>query len=85
MKQFSVAATSSKNPKGKLTYKEYISKMYGGQLPNFLSTEHWTMPMMYGAVGEGAVSHQDKIDLSQLVTKVKAELMKLEKPTIKNN
>ena len=31
------------------------------------------------------VSHQVQGDLSELVTKVKAELMKLEKPTTKNN
>ena len=39
----------------------------------------------WGAVGVGAVNHQVQGDLSELVAKVKAELMKLEKPNTKNN
>ena len=73
VKQFSVAGTSAKKPKG---YSTSISKKYGQLMTNI---ENW------GAVGVGAVIHQVQGDLSELVAKVKAELMKLEKPTTKNN
>ena len=78
MKQFSVAGTSAKKPKG---YSTSISKKYGQLMTNI---ENWTAMDMFGAVGVGAIS-QVQGDLSELVAEVKAELMKLEKPITKNN